>query len=85
MLRPMLVLVPCLLATGLLTPGVLAQGLSGSRPNIVFVISDDHATHAISAYGSRINQTPNIDRLATTGALFRNNFCGNALRGAGRG
>lgn len=84
MLRPTLVLVPCLLATGLLTSGVLAQGLSGSRPNIVFVFSDDHAAHAISAYGSRINQTPNIDRLATTGALFRNNFCGNALCGPSR-
>ena len=84
MLRPTLVLVPCLLATGLFTTGALAQGLSGSRPNIVFVFSDDHAAHAISAYGSRINQTPNIDRLATTGALFRNNFCGNALCGPSR-
>jgi len=33
-------------------------------PNIVFIFSDDHAAHAISAYGSRINKTPNIDRIA---------------------
>lgn len=60
------------------------QALSGARPNILFVFSDDHASHAISAYGSRINETPNIDRLATSGVLFRNNFCGNAICGPSR-
>lgn len=59
-------------------------GLSGSRPNIIFIFSDDHAPHAISAYGSRVNKTPNIDRLAKDGLLFRNNFCGNALCGPSR-
>ncbi len=65
---------------------LLAQGkpLSGSRPNIIFVFSDDHAAHAISAYGSRINKTPHIDRIASEGLLFRNNFCGNALCGPSR-
>ncbi|MCK5942000.1 MAG: sulfatase [Planctomycetes bacterium] len=58
--------------------------LSGSRPNIIFVFSDDHAAHAISAYGSRINETPHIDRIASEGLLFRNNFCGNALCGPSR-
>lgn len=58
--------------------------LSGSRPNFLFVFSDDHAAHAISAYGSRINQTPNLDRIAHDGVLFRNNFCGNALCGPSR-
>ena len=33
-----------------------------SRPNIFFIMSDDHAAHAISAYGSAVNETPNIDR-----------------------
>ena len=60
------------------------KSLSGSRPNIIFIFSDDHASHAISAYGSRVNQTPNIDRLAQQGLLFRNNFCGNALCGPSR-
>ena len=36
-------------------------------PNILYVMADDHAAHAISAYGSRINQTPNIDRIASGG------------------
>src|SRR5215212_7277567 len=50
-----------------------------SRPNILFVFSDDHASHAISAYGSKINKTPNIDRLAKEGMLFRNCFCTNSI------
>ena len=40
------------------------------RPNILFIMSDDHAFQAISAYGTGLNQTPNIDRLATEGAIF---------------
>ena len=58
--------------------------LSGSRPNILFIFSDDHAAHAISAYGSKINETPSIDRLAAGGMLFRNNFCGNSICGPSR-
>lgn len=61
-----------------------APPLSGTRPNILFIFSDDHATHAISAYGSQINVTPNIDRLATGGVLFRHNFCGNSICGPSR-
>ena len=40
------------------------------KPNIVFVFADDHAYQAISAYGSKINKTPNIDRLAEEGMRF---------------
>src|SRR5438034_7556986 len=39
------------------------------HPNIVFIMSDDHAAHAIGAYGSRVNQTPHLDRLAREGML----------------
>lgn len=48
-------------------------------PNLVFIMSDDHAAHAISAYGSQINQTPNIDRLATEGMRFGHCYCTNAI------
>jgi N-acetylglucosamine-6-sulfatase len=55
-------------------------GCAGQRPpNILFIFSDDHACQAISAYGSRINQTPNIDRIAREGALFENSFCSNSI------
>jgi arylsulfatase A-like enzyme len=49
------------------------------RPNIIFIMSDDHAAHAISAYGSVINHTPNIDRLAEEGMLLENCFCTNSI------
>ena len=49
------------------------------RPNIVFIMSDDHAAHAISAYGSRINTTPNLDRLAAEGMRLDAAFCTNSI------
>ena len=55
-----------------------------TRPNILFIFSADHAPHAISAYGSKINKTPNIDRLAREGMLFTNTFCGNSICGPSR-
>lgn len=54
------------------------------QPNIVFIFSDDHAVQAISAYGSTIHQTPNIDRLAKEGMLFVNSFCANSICGPSR-
>ncbi len=54
------------------------------RPNILFIFSDDHAPHAISAYGSRINRTPNIDRIADEGAIFLSSFCTNSICGPSR-
>lgn len=50
-----------------------------TRPNIVFVLSDDHAAHAVSAYGSRVNHTPHIDRLATEGARLDSVYCTNSI------
>jgi len=48
-------------------------------PNIVFIMSDDHAAHAIGAYGSRVNRTPHIDRLAREGAILLNVFATNSI------
>ena len=50
-----------------------------SRPNIVFIMSDDHASQAVSCYGRGLNHTPNIDRIAQEGVRFDNCFCTNAL------
>ena len=61
-------------------PGCIRKGAKpGGKPNIIFIMSDDHAAQAISAYGSRINKTPNIDRLAAGGARFENCFCTNGI------
>jgi arylsulfatase A-like enzyme/lysophospholipase L1-like esterase len=54
------------------------------RPNIVFIFSDDHALEAISSYGGTRFQTPQIDRLAAEGALFRRSYCGNSICGPSR-
>jgi arylsulfatase A-like enzyme len=51
----------------------------GPRPNIIYIMSDDHAAHALSCYGSKINNTPNLDRLASGGILFANCFCTNSI------
>jgi len=58
-----------------------------TRPNIIFIMADDHATQAISAYGhpiSKLAPTPNIDRIANDGAIFKNNFCTNSICGPSR-
>jgi arylsulfatase A-like enzyme len=73
-----------ILATAALAALLPAQEVARTRPNIVFVFSDDHAPQAISAYGSTINATPNIDRLAAEGMLFRQSFCGNSICGPSR-
>lgn len=57
---------------------------AAERPNILFIFTDDHAAHAMSCYGSEINQTPNLDRIARDGMLFRNCFATNALCGPSR-
>lgn len=49
------------------------------QPNIVFIMSDDHASHAMSCYGSHINETPNLDRIAEEGMRFDNCFCTNSI------
>lgn len=52
------------------------------QPNIIFIMSDDHAAHAIGAYGGRLSNlvlTPNLDKLASEGILFKNAFCNNSI------
>ncbi|UCC23730.1 MAG: sulfatase [Planctomycetota bacterium] len=61
---------------------LFAQRKSEKRPNILFIMSDDHAAPAISAYGgflADIAKTPNIDRLAKEGMRFDNCFCTNSI------
>jgi arylsulfatase A-like enzyme len=59
--------------------GKCAESAPAKRPNILFIMSDDHAAHAFSAYGSRINRTPNLDRLAKEGMRFNNCFAVNSI------
>jgi arylsulfatase A-like enzyme len=52
---------------------------SKKRPNIIFIMSDDHAYQAISAYDNKLIQTPNIDRIAKMGMLFTNASVTNSI------
>jgi arylsulfatase A-like enzyme len=55
------------------------SGLAAPRPNILFIMADDHAAHALSCYGSGINQTPQLDRIARDGVRFGNCFAVNSI------
>ena len=50
-----------------------------NRPNILFIMSDDHAYQAISAYSDKLIQTPNIDKIAEEGILFSNACVTNSI------
>ena len=58
--------------------------VEASQPNILFIMSDDHSERAISAYGSTLIETPNIDRIANEGVRFSNSFVANSICGPSR-
>jgi arylsulfatase A-like enzyme len=57
---------------------------AAERPNILFIMSDDHAYQAISAYGSNRNKTPHIDRIAAEGMRFDRCYVTNSICGPSR-
>ncbi|MBP5791236.1 MAG: sulfatase [Kiritimatiellae bacterium] len=59
--------------------GPLMAQARAKRLNILFIMSDDHAAHAISAYGSKVNRTPHIDALAKEGMIFTDVVCTNPI------
>ena len=67
--------------TALVAAAVFAgpRRAAADRPNILFIMSDDHAAHAISAYGSVINQTPHLDRIARDGMRLDRCFATNSI------
>lgn len=58
--------------------------VAAQRPNIVIIVSDDHAYQTISAYGSKFMQTPNIDRIAKEGVRFNKAYVTNSICGPSR-
>ena len=71
-----------LLSLFLILPALLAG--KAQRPNIVFMFTDDHSPLAISAYGSKINKTPHMDRIAREGMRFDNCLVTNSICGPSR-
>ncbi|MEO5740494.1 MAG: sulfatase [Vicinamibacterales bacterium] len=67
------------MAVTLLPTSVVVQTQRAGRPNIIYIMTDDHAAHAIGAYGSRVNKTPHLDRLAREGVLLTSVFATNSI------
>lgn len=65
----------CLIAVA----GITAHSASAPRPNILFIMTDDHAAHAMSCYGSVVNETPHMDRIAKEGMRFDRCFVVNSI------
>ena len=63
---------------------ILCQPLAADRPNILFIMSDDHGFQAMSCYGSRVNETPNLDRIAEEGMRFDRCYVTNSICGPSR-
>ena len=68
-----------LIAMGIFTIFSCSEKSKRERPNILFIMADDHAYQAISAYSNKLMETPEIDRLATEGMLFTNACVTNSI------
>ena len=65
--------------------GNLLAAAKARRLNILYIMTDDHAAHAIGCYGSRINKTPHLDAMARSGMMLTNCFCTNPICTPSRG
>jgi arylsulfatase A-like enzyme len=75
-------LILTMVLAGLASTGISATEKQPSRPNILFVMSDDHTSQAVGVYGGRLaplNPTPTIDSIAHEGMVMENAFCQNAI------
>lgn len=64
-----------------------SSNITEIQPNIIFILADDHATHAISSYDGiykNVAPTPNIDRIGKEGARFNKAYCTNSTSGSSR-
>ncbi len=68
----------------LLASLAVVQAAEKSKPNVLFIISDDLTSTALSCYGNKVCQTPNIDRLAARGTLFTRAYCQGTYCGPSR-
>lgn len=69
----------------LLSSFVILHSSFAAKPNVLFILCDDIRPDAVGAYGSKHVKTPNIDRLANEGVLFKNTFCTTSLCSPSRG
>ncbi len=80
----LLLVASLLIPAGWLISGATRAATEAERPNILFIMADDHGYQAMSCYGSRVNRTPNLDRIATGGMRFDRCFVTNSICGPSR-
>lgn len=56
-----------------------ALSLHAQRPNLLFILSDNHGAWTLGCYGNKEIRTPNIDHLAAEGTLFTRAYCANSV------
>src|SRR5687768_3774511 len=62
----------------------VACGAPGERPNVLWIIGDDHAAYVTGCYGNKLVRTPNIDRFAASGVRFDRAYCNSPVCTASR-
>ena len=75
-------MVPKLLPLLALLLGSATCSTAAAKPNVLFIMSDDHTWQAVGAYNSHLaylNPTPTLDKLAAEGMIFDNAFCTNSI------
>ncbi len=72
-------IIPQLVITACVVSSCSSMNSKPQHPNILYIMSDDHAYQAISAYGYDLIETPNIDRIAKEGAIFNHSFVTNSI------
>ena len=75
----LLLLPACAAPPNTSAPATPPGAATAPRPNILFIMSDDHAQRAISAYTAELMETPNLDRIGKEGMVFRNSFVTNSI------
>jgi arylsulfatase A-like enzyme len=83
-MKPYLEISALLGLSSFIIPGARAQNAQTQRPNIIYIMADDHAYQAISAYGGPLKDlapTPNIDRIAKDGIRFNRCLVTNSISG----
>jgi arylsulfatase A-like enzyme len=78
-LRNVLIASLCALALISCNRGENKETKPCEKPNILFIMTDDHSYQTISAYDNRLIETPNLDKIAKDGVIFRNSFVGNSI------
>lgn len=84
MMRNLIKILPIALLISVSCRTPASESKTASRPNIVIIVTDDHAKNAVSGYGSKLLKTPNIDRIGQEGIRFENAFVTNSLCGPAR-